>query len=1080
MRLHRLHVKNFGGVRDVAVEFGPGLNVLYGPNDLGKSTLVDAIRLVLLLPHGSNHSESFVPWNTGATPFVELCFETETQRIWRVRKEFGRGGRSSLEVSRNGRDYEDAEQGRRVDGKLREMLGWGIPEPGGSGSSRGLPKSFLATALLSTQADVTAILNEDLGDDQADSGKERISAALQAVAQDPLFVALLRATQAKRDEAYTDRGAKKQARGSVFKVATERVNAARDEMTRLQHIVAESDGVEEQIRELASRRDSRRQTLDEGLEAHKELERLLRQSEARREASEVVRTAEEAVRRIEKMDADIAASVVKLHERASDEGAAKKLLEQSQSQEANARAMLKVAEESVRQEKGEPGVGDAVARKDLELRRIAAQQAAADAERKLQAIEDAQKLVDGAARATADFAARQAEQESCRSSSIHAEEHQSALTDAISRCDRLDQLVEVNAAERHHAETEAAVRKKGEIESSKAIAEEGRSQLMERRRFLVVPGTESLLRIRKIDGELASARAALDLGLVVTVEPVRPLAVQVQRDGAAVESQLLSGKVDIEADSAIGVTIPDVVTFAIAAGRPDGRAKAHSLQESWDREVLPHFTAADVASLEALEVNVEEARGLDTAIREHTALIESLDEKIASLGDAVTLLALATARLDTLRTAAGELNDVRGDLPELGSDPASALRSRRLKLSVDLDAAQQATSSASTAHALAKERAEQAKAANDGSIKVRDAALLRFPKGLAGALVAANAAHEWAVNEVDRIGSELAALERSAEERRIRIDAALKAARDEAAEANRTMDEAQAALTTALEAHSEARGHIAALQAQRGAEDLEAAQANLRQRNDYFASLPVPEKVVSEGELLAARAAVDALQQEVENVERDIQRAHGALEQVGGSVARERLRDAVEAYDLAVRSDRETELEYDAWLLLLEQMKEANAAQASNLGQAFVPAIMQGFYELTRQRYDGLELGPELGTQGVLVSGTVRPPTSLSVGTREQLSTIYRITMADYLRTAVVLDDQLVQSDEVRMEWFRHVLTEKARHFQVLVFTCRPIDYLDRSALAPSLGPLFLDSEDGLTRAIDLGRALGSRNVTPA
>jgi hypothetical protein len=35
---------------------------------------------------------------------------------------------------------------------------------------------------------------------------------------------------------------------------------------------------------------------------------------------------------------------------------------------------------------------------------------------------------------------------------------------------------------------------------------------------------------------------------------------------------------------------------------------------------------------------------------------------------------------------------------------------------------------------------------------------------------------------------------------------------------------------------------------------------------------------------------------------------------------------------------------------------------------------------------------------------------SLSVGTQEPLSTIYRITMADYLRTAVVLDDQLVQS----------------------------------------------------------------------
>ena len=88
--------------------------------------------------------------------------------------------------------------------------------------------------------------------------------------------------------------------------------------------------------------------------------------------------------------------------------------------------------------------------------------------------------------------------------------------------------------------------------------------------------------------------------------------------------------------------------------------------------------------------------------------------------------------------------------------------------------------------------------------------------------------------------------------------------------------------------------------------------------------------------------------------------------------------------------------------------------------------------------------------------------------------------MADYLRTTVVLDDQLVQSDEVRMEWFRHMLTEKARQFQVLVFTCRPTDYVARSALVPTVGPLFVDSEDGLTRAIDLGRALGTDNTPSA
>ena len=53
MKIRRLRVNDFAAIREADIEFGPGLNVLYGPNDLGKSTLADAIRLALLLPHTS-------------------------------------------------------------------------------------------------------------------------------------------------------------------------------------------------------------------------------------------------------------------------------------------------------------------------------------------------------------------------------------------------------------------------------------------------------------------------------------------------------------------------------------------------------------------------------------------------------------------------------------------------------------------------------------------------------------------------------------------------------------------------------------------------------------------------------------------------------------------------------------------------------------------------------------------------------------------------------------------------------------------------------------------------------------------
>jgi hypothetical protein len=207
---------------------------------------------------------------------------------------------------------------------------------------------------------------------------------------------------------------------------------------------------------------------------------------------------------------------------------------------------------------------------------------------------------------------------------------------------------------------------------------------------------------------------------------------------------------------------------------------------------------------------------------------------------------------------------------------------------------------------------------------------------------------------------------------------------------------------------------------------------------------------VTEAEVIAAQSAEATAKSDLLGIQREIERTHGALEQVGGAVARERLRDAIEAFELAERQEREVEADYEAWLLLLEQMKQADAAQASNLGQALAPAIAGRFEALTQRRYENIRLTAQLGTEGVVVAGAVRSTERISVGTREQLSTLYRLSLAEYLCTTVVLDDQLVQSDDTRMDWFRALLVEKARSFQFVVFTCRPGDYLTASATMPS------------------------------
>jgi hypothetical protein len=48
------------------------------------------------------------------------------------------------------------------------------------------------------------------------------------------------------------------------------------------------------------------------------------------------------------------------------------------------------------------------------------------------------------------------------------------------------------------------------------------------------------------------------------------------------------------------------------------------------------------------------------------------------------------------------------------------------------------------------------------------------------------------------------------------------------------------------------------------------------------------------------------------------------------------------------------------------------------------------------------------------------------------------------------------------MDWFRALLAEKAHSFQIVVFTCRPDDYLAASATAPKGKGVHRDTDGGL------------------
>jgi hypothetical protein len=1072
MKLHRLRVTNFAAVREADVAFGKGLNVLYGPNDLGKSTLVDAIRLVLLLPYTSTSIEQYIAWTGGREPVVELTFETEQHRIWRVRKEFGKGGSALLQESKNGQDFDDVERARKVDGRLREILRWGIPEPGGTGGGKGLPTSFLATALLSTQSDVAAILSESLQKDLTGSGREWISAALQAVAQDPLFVSLLRDVQARRDEAYTDKGTKKSAKGSVFKVAADRVRDTREEKDRLQKVVEDSEGAEALLRELFQNRDEKREALATASNQLTLLEKLAAQAADRSDAGELVHCAEQEVERILSLSREIEEGEAKVQVLQSQVEAAKGSLATAQETQSDVELALKAAEEAAR-EKADPNINETVVRQELELKIAAADRAAGAAQQILDAAHNAEQLVAAAAEAARRFREQEEAAGIARKTSGEDAEQEKVANSELLRCDLLERALDVRLADKRVVDAQAAVQKKSTVEQRLDTALTERASLIEKRSAVKLPPTAAIAPMRRLAHELAAARGALSVGLVVAIEPVKPLDLRIQRDGTMLEltsstRQLL----EVEADATLEIGIAEVATVRIRGGRKDARERVQVLEQRWVQDVAPHLAAAAVPDIDGLDSKIAESVKLDAQIQEKDNESQTFEAQLAPLAEAARELQDATQHAAVCRTAVGDvpLELLLADLELLGAEPVQALRARRGELSRNVESARTRVTESARLYTLAEDRTNNLRALWEAAISKRDEALAAFPDGVEAVLSTSERKISEANAERQNAGADLEVLDQTIASRTRIIDESARSARTQLEIANDGVEIAQQNLTTAITSHAEHTGRLGELRKRREAEDLPAAELRLQKAKSHQAALPIPERNVTQDEVDVERNREKAARSEYEANEAEIQRARGRLEQVGGAVARERLRDAIEAFELAERQEKEIEADYEAWKLLLEEMKAADAAQASNLGQTLAPTVAGLFQTLTQQRYQSVQLGAQLNTQGVVVHGAPRPAALLSVGTREQLSTLYRLALAEYLQTTVVFDDQLVQSDGNRMDWFRGLLGEKARIFQIIVLTCRPSDYLG-TATPVSVGPnAHTDQADGFIRAIDLER----------
>jgi len=120
MQLKAISVCNFRKFIDPVMITGllPGINIIAGDNEDGKSTLVQAVKAAFYTKHSTSSTQAFQPYNSAALPEVEVEFHLDGTP-YKLRKSFGKKGVAELRTASSVFNGSEAEE------KLHQLLSLG-------------------------------------------------------------------------------------------------------------------------------------------------------------------------------------------------------------------------------------------------------------------------------------------------------------------------------------------------------------------------------------------------------------------------------------------------------------------------------------------------------------------------------------------------------------------------------------------------------------------------------------------------------------------------------------------------------------------------------------------------------------------------------------------------------------------------------------------------------------------------------------------------------------------------------------------------------------------------------------------
>jgi len=236
---------------------------------------------------------------------------------------------------------------------------------------------------------------------------------------------------------------------------------------------------------------------------------------------------------------------------------------------------------------------------------------------------------------------------------------------------------------------------------------------------------------------------------------------------------------------------------------------------------------------------------------------------------------------------------------------------------------------------------------------------------------------------------------------------------------------------------------------------LQQAEDALRQANEALESFPVDPGTEYE----RVDRELQALQDGLPAHSAELGRREQALKAALAAAPYARLAKKEEEVAELEGKLRRARLDADATALLHRLFEEEHASTVRLLLQPVADRVLPRLRKLVGPTVEDVSLDEEFRPARVRLRGVNREvePDDLSFGTRDQLSLLVRIALGEILaekeRLPIVLDDPLAHADASRLRRFLGLLEEAADRLQVIILTCRPMDY---RSLA---GARFLDLE---------------------